>query len=98
MHEVLLYGATAFGGTLSLFAARLRWLRRRRDATLSLGDKVSRWGPLPSVGGGEISSSDLKNHAATVVVFMSNRCPGVKAYDSRLRAVAEEYRSKGVEV
>ena len=43
------------------------------------------------------SMSDFAGQPAMVVVFMSNRCPGVKAYDGRLRALHQAWSARGVQ-
>jgi peroxiredoxin len=39
----------------------------------------------------------FRDSTLIVVVFMSDRCPGVKAYDARLRRLHEEYGQRGVQ-
>lgn len=83
MHELLVVAIPGLAGPLAGVLAWLRWRGRRP----SLADRGQ--GPefdLPACGGGRVRLSAI--HAPVVVlVFMSNRCPGVRAYDARLRAL-----------
>jgi hypothetical protein len=97
MHELLFYGATAFGGSLSLWAARLRWLRHRRTGAPRVGERIAPWSPMPTTDDGTLDRNQLRANQATVFVFMSNRCPGVKAYDARLRLLAERFGPRHVQ-
>ena len=58
---------------------------------------MPRWGPLPLADGGTIKAQDLRDKRAVVLVFMSNRCPGVKAYDDRLRVLSKRFELEGVQ-
>jgi peroxiredoxin len=95
VHELILGGA-AFGGYAAAVASRIAWLRRKRTLPLGVGDRAPSFGPLPLASGGEIASRDLRSAKAVVLVFMSNACPGVKAYDARLRDLHASYHEKGV--
>ena len=85
MHELLLAGGGVVGGFIGLWWARIRWHRARRRAAFAIGDRLPSVPSMPSATGGRVSVVG-RGHA-TVLVFMSNRCPGVKAYDARLRAL-----------
>lgn len=96
MHE-LFPVAGAMGGTLSLYVARLVWLRHRRKATFRVGDRAPPIGELPAATP-TAPFPAIARAAPVVVLFMSNSCPGVKAYDVRLRALHEAYGARGVSV
>ena len=42
------------------------------------------------------SLADLKGKNGTVLVFISARCPVVKAYNERMEQLAKDYRAKGI--
>jgi peroxiredoxin len=50
------------------------------------------------VDGRNHSLSSLAGARATVVVFVGNGCPTVRAYEDRLMAMARAWRSSGVEL
>lgn len=96
MHEVAILAIPALAGPA--YAVRA-WLGRRRaprNGAVILGQRLPAWGPLPAVDGGYWGPKDLRGVRATVFVFMSNRCPGVKAYDRRLAKLADEFGRMGV--
>ena len=51
---------------------------------------------LVDLNGGSKSLSDLKGTNGTVLVFISARCPVVKAYNERMEQLARDYRAKGI--
>lgn len=53
---------------------------------------------LRGVDGHTHSLSSLAGTRATVVVFMGNGCPTVRAYEDRLMAMARAWRPSGVEL
>lgn len=53
---------------------------------------------LRGVDGKHHSLSSLAGARATVVVFIGNGCPTVRAYEERLIALQESWRSRGVRV
>jgi thiol-disulfide isomerase/thioredoxin len=85
MHEILLYGLPATGG--AAFGARLWWTRRVLRRRLGFG-------PLEGADGRRHDFAAVSHGKPVVVVFMTNRCPGVKAYDDRLRRLAESWRGR----
>jgi peroxiredoxin len=93
MHELALAGAPLVAGTwLGIkwwFAAKAR---RRRAPPSPLAFEHA-----PGADGRLYSMSSFQDAKLLVVVFMSNRCPGVKAYDGRLRALSEEFGPHGVQ-
>jgi glutathione peroxidase-family protein len=53
---------------------------------------------LLGVDGEHHALSSLAGHTATAVVFVGNGCPTVRAYEDRLMALQDAYRSAGVRV
>ena len=97
MHELLLWGLPLIGAPL--LALRLKMARHRATpqpaGALAIGQRLGKVNPLPSTTGETI---DLLRPGAkaTVLVFMANRCPGVKAYDGRLKELAQRFAPQGV--
>jgi thiol-disulfide isomerase/thioredoxin len=85
MHEVLLYALPAAGG--AAYGVRLWWRQRVFRHRLSFG-------PLEGTDGRPHSLGDFAKSKAIVVIFMTNRCPGVKAYDARLRRLHEKWKGQ----
>lgn len=100
MHELALWSIPLLGGPL--FALQ-RWFAGRHMRNHATGSNTLPTGePLPVVG--KLKAADGKDvelygspaTKAIVLVFMSNRCPGVKAYDGRLRDLARRFGPQGV--
>ena len=92
MHELLLWGLPLIGAPL--LALRLKMARhtvQQGSTGLALGDRLGHVGALPSITGLPVDVL-RPGSRATVVVFMANRCPGVKAYDGRLRRLIRQHR------
>src|SRR5262249_4191038 len=53
---------------------------------------------LPGVDGRRYSLKDFADARVLVIVFSTNHCPTAQAYESRIKALDEDYRSKGVRV
>lgn len=53
---------------------------------------------LKDTEGTEKSYKDLAGEKATVIVFLSAQCPVVKAYNARIKQLAEDYKDKGINV
>lgn len=53
---------------------------------------------LPDTNGKEQSFNDLKGKNGAIVIFLSVQCPVVKGYDERIVKLAEDYKTKGVNV
>lgn len=94
MHEALV--AAPALGSAALLATRALWLRRPPRGPLQVGDRAPRFEPLPCADGRRVGARDLKGAPAVVLVFMSNACPGVKAYDARLRDLHATFAPAGV--
>lgn len=88
MHEVLYaIGPAAAGAALGFQAWAQRWTRRRTP-----GERAPDF-RLIGVDGRRHSLASFME-PAVVLLFMSNRCPGVKAYDGRLRRLVEAHRGQ----
>lgn len=98
MHELALLAIPAVAAPI--YAARAWFARRRarRAGAIELDSALPTWGPLPASDGSFWGPKDLADAPATAFVFMSNRCPGVKAYDRRLNELAANYRHSGLRV
>ena len=86
MHEFVYAAAPAAFG--AWWSVRI-WMLRHR---LPLGTPAE---PFDLQGtDGRRHSLDSIKEPVVVLLFMSNRCPGVKAYDGRLRRLMERHASK----
>jgi len=65
--------------------------------TLTPGSKAPDF-TLPGVDGKTYSLSSFKKAKALVIIFSCNHCPTAQAYEDRIIALTNDYRSKGVEV
>ncbi|PYS46959.1 MAG: thioredoxin family protein [Acidobacteria bacterium] len=63
--------------------------------TRSIGSTVTDF-TLVDVNGAEQSLAKLKGEKGTVLIFISARCPVVKAYNERMEQLAKEYKAKGI--
>jgi peroxiredoxin len=83
---------------VAAFAAKMG---RERDekpaATVSLGAVVSDF-TLPDADGKEHTLASLKGAKGTVLIFIATRCPVSNGYNTRMAKLAEDYKSKGVNV
>jgi peroxiredoxin len=64
---------------------------------LSLGTRAPVF-RLPDAYGKWVSSDDLRDSLALLVIFMCNHCPYVKHIQARLAELAREYQSRAVAV
>lgn len=68
-------------------------------APLALGSKApSADVKMKGVDGRELSIADAKGKKGTLVIFTCNHCPYVKAWDTRIAALGNEFSKKGVGV
>lgn len=70
-------------------------LSRAFNSDFPIGTEVEEF-TLKDTDGAEKSYKDLAGEKATVVVFLSAQCPVVKAYNARIKQIAEDYKDKGV--
>jgi peroxiredoxin len=68
-----------------------------KPGSISIGQPVADF-KLPDVDGKEHSLLSLKGKNGTVIIFLSTQCPVVRAYNERIEKLAEDYRSRGVNV
>lgn len=62
-----------------------------------IGDKATDFS-LKNVDGTSVSLSDYPNAKGYLVIFTCNTCPYAQAYEDRIVALDQKYRSKGVPV
>ena len=65
---------------------------------VEIGDRAPGFEGLLGVDGLRYSLSTFADKQALVLIFASNRCPTVKAYESRLRRLVEDYEGSGVQL
>ena len=63
--------------------------------TLEIGSRAPDF-TLPGVDGRDYSLKDFDQAAVLVLVFTANHCPTAQAYEDRIKALAAEYRDRGV--
>src|ERR687893_1615747 len=68
-----------------------------KTSGVSIGQSVADF-KLPDADGKDHSLASLKGKNGTVLVFMSVQCPVVRDYNERIEKLAQDYRSKGVNV
>lgn len=71
--------------------------KRDEVPTLKIGSPAPDF-KLPGVDGKYHALSDFAAAKALLIVFTCNHCPTAQAYEDRLVAVANDYKSKGLEV
>jgi peroxiredoxin len=69
-----------------------------QPATLAIGAQAPDFDGLLGVDGRSYRLASFADTPYLVLIFASNRCPTVKAYEDRLRALAEEYGPRGVQL
>jgi thiol-disulfide isomerase/thioredoxin len=63
---------------------------------LTIGSPLPAFEKLAEVSGQKVSSAQLADAKALVVVFSCNHCPYVQAYEDRMNAVQKVYADRGV--
>jgi peroxiredoxin len=66
--------------------------------TLRVGAEAPPFEDLLGVDGRRYGFSSFADRRLVVIIFSSNRCPTVKAYEDRLRTLQDEYGPRGVQV
>ncbi len=85
--KFLLY--TIVGVTLFLSSAQ----------AIELGDNIPmKTQKMKNVDGKELSIQGVQGTKGTLVIFSCNSCPWVKAWESRIVAIGNEYQQKGIGV
>lgn len=98
MHELAFLALPALALPVNALRGWLARRRARRAGALAIGDVLPEWGVLADTEGRFWGRRDIASTPATVFVSMSNRCPGVKAYDARLATLAAKLGPRGVRV
>lgn len=75
----------------------LAFNRTASASAIAIGATVENFN-LPDTNGKAQSLSSLKGKKGTMIVFMSTKCPYVKAYAARIEQIAKDYQSKGFNV
>jgi peroxiredoxin len=70
----------------------------RDPLPLQIGERTPGFENLLGTDGNRYGLSDFANRRLVVVIFASNRCPTVHAYEERLRDFQDEYGPRGVQV
>lgn len=73
-------------------------LEEPAPADLEVGRPAPAFEGLLGVDGRRYGISSFPDAKALVVIFTSNRCPTVKAYEDRLRGLQADYGPRGVQV
>jgi hypothetical protein len=68
----------------------------RREPALTIGADGPPFDDLLGTDGRRYGFSDFADRKALVLIFSSNRCPTVKAYEPRMVALDSDYRESGV--
>lgn len=89
MRSVIVAGLVAvlMGGAVGVAAEEVK--------TLEIGAKAPDF-KLPGVDGKTHKLSEYKKARVLVVVFTCNHCPTAQAYEERIKALAADYKDKGV--
>lgn len=84
--------------TVAAFAAKTGGAHDEKSvATVSLGAVVPDF-TLPDADGKQHTLASLKGPKGTVLLFIATKCPVSNAYNARMAKLAEDYKSKGVNV
>ena len=84
--------------SLMLTAAALAYAGgNEKSSGISIGQPVADF-KLPDADGKAHSLDSVKGKNGTVLIFISAQCPMVRAYNERIEKLAQDYRSKGVNV
>ena len=67
-------------------------------AVLPIGAEAPPFEGLLATDGRRYGFSDFADQDVLVLIFASNRCPTVKAYAERMKALQAEYRARGVQL
>src|SRR4029077_15965772 len=82
---------------LAFISAAIMALCSFSPAGYNVGDKAMDF-KLKNVDGKMVSLSDYKDAKGFIVVFTCNHCPFAKAYEDRIIALDNKYKSKGYPV
>jgi peroxiredoxin len=90
----------ALSCVVALAAAKMSKASGARDtnaAAVTLGSVVPDF-TLPDADGKDHTLASLKGKSATVLIFIATRCPVSNGYNERMKALASDYSSRGVNV
>jgi peroxiredoxin len=87
---------TALPALLSLATCSGLASAGKYNQKLDIGDAAPRWEPLPATDAKRYAAADLQGEKATVVIFTCNSCPYAQDVESRLVALHEKYKDRGV--
>lgn len=73
-------------------------LEAEEPVQLQIGERTPGFENLLGTDGHRYRLSDFSHSRLVVVIFASNRCPTVHAYEGRLRDFQDEYGPRGVQV
>ncbi len=73
-------------------------LEAGEPAQLKIGERTPGFENLLGTDGHRYGLNDFANRRLVVVIFASNRCPTVHAYEGRLRDFQDEYGPRGVQL
>ena len=65
---------------------------------MPLGERGPAFHNLPGVDGNSYSMASFADRRILVLIFSSNRCPTVKAYEDRMVTLQRDYGGKGVQL
>lgn len=77
------------------FVAHPQPVEGRLVRTLKIGALAPDFN-LPGVDGKFYTLADFKEANVLVIIFTCNHCPTAQAYETRIKAIANDYREKGV--
>ncbi len=63
-----------------------------------IGEKAPSFENLANIDGKRYSLSSFDDKQIVVLIFMANRCPTVRVYTDRLKAIQADYSKKGVQL
>jgi len=96
MHELVLVAAPALVGTWATAWAWLRWRLRRPRGEPGIGERAPDLPDLQGADGQTHTWTEFARYRLLVLLFVSSRCPGVKAYHGRILRLHERLKPEGV--
>ncbi len=84
-------------GSGATFIAHPQPVEHRTVKTLEIGAVAPDF-KLPGVDGKFYTLADFKDAEVLTIIFSCNHCPTAQAYEERIKAIATDYKSKGVAV
>jgi len=81
----------------AVFVANPQDIPKQEVTTLPIGAKAPDFN-LPNVDGKFYTLQDFANSELLVIIFTCNHCPTAQAYEERMKVVASDYETKGVQV